>query len=77
MRGNCFGAGSKAWENGPCLAYYAAAKSNKINAAGQPMLSANSWQSVMSIEYERNGKDNLAEIAQSVGYLRGYANLRA
>lgn len=41
------------------------------------MLSANSWQSVMSIEYERNGKDNLAEIAQSVGYLRGYANLRA
>ena len=30
----------------------------------------------VSIEYERNWKNNLAEIAQCVGYLRGYANLR-
>jgi sugar phosphate isomerase/epimerase len=30
----------------------------------------------VSIEYEHNEKNNLPEIAQCVGYLRGYANLR-
>jgi sugar phosphate isomerase/epimerase len=30
----------------------------------------------VSIEYEHNWKTNLPEIAQCVGYLRGYANLR-